>query len=123
MAVLISFLTELLKCFLPVLFKESKDSVEDGSVDRDVKDALRADIRKHWGNVKLPFLFVGMLVVSGCFVRTVYVPDGAPVRLRETIKDAKVWVLDADGQPVAGQMDLPEGWYALPLETGDGKDK
>jgi hypothetical protein len=43
------------------------------------------------------------------------VPDGTPVRLRETVKDAKVWVKDADGKPVAGKMDLPEGWYALPM--------
>jgi hypothetical protein len=75
------------------------------------------------GQRKLPFLFVGLFVLQGCFVRTIYVPDGAPVRLRETIEDAKVWVLDADGKPVASQMDLPEGWYALPLETGDGKNK
>ena len=36
------------------------------------------------------------------------------MRLRETIYNAKVWVLDASGEPVAGVMDLPEGWYVLP---------
>jgi len=41
------------------------------------------------------------------------------VRLRETVTDAKVWVKDADGEPVAGKMDLPEGWYALPLEEDE----
>jgi len=30
---------------------------------------------------------------------------------------AKVWVLGADGKPVAGVMDLPEGWYALPVPS------
>ena len=49
-------------------------------------------------------------------MRIVYVQDGTPVRLRETIKKAKVWVLDKDGKPVPSKMDLPEGWYALPLE-------
>ena len=44
---------------------------------------------------------------------------GEPVRLRETIRDAKVWVMGSDGQPVAGRMDLPEGWFALPV---DGED-
>ena len=62
----------------------------------------------------LPFL-LPILLLAGC-TRTIYVPHGTPVRLRETVKDVKVWVKDADGQPVAGQMDLYEGWYALPLE-------
>ncbi len=47
-------------------------------------------------------------------MRTAYVPDGTPVRLCETVKDVKVWVKDADGQPVPGRMSLPEGWYCLP---------
>jgi hypothetical protein len=67
----------------------------------------------------IPFL-LPILLLTGCgggapFTRTIYVPDGTPVRLRETVKDAKVWVKDADGKPVAGKMDLPEGWYALPM--------
>ncbi|MBN2583064.1 MAG: hypothetical protein JXL80_08345 [Planctomycetes bacterium] len=65
----------------------------------------------------IPFL-LPILLLTGCgggtlFTRTIYVPHGTPVRLRETVKDAKVWVKDADGKPVAGKMDLPEGWYAL----------
>ena len=52
-------------------------------------------------------------------MHTVYVPHGTPVRLRETVRDAKVWVKDADGRVVGGRMDLPEGWYALPV---DGED-
>jgi hypothetical protein len=67
----------------------------------------------------IPFL-LPILLLTGCgggtlFTRTIYVPHGTPVRLRETVKDAKVWVKDADGKPVAGKMDLPEGWYALPM--------
>jgi len=61
----------------------------------------------------IPFL-LPILLLTGCgggtlFTRTIYVPHGTPVRLRETVKDAKVWVKDADGKPVAGKMDLPEG--------------
>jgi len=68
----------------------------------------------------IPFL-LPILLLTGCgggapFTRTIYVPDGTPVRLRETVKDAKVWGKDADGKPVAGKMDLPEGWYALPVD-------
>jgi len=62
----------------------------------------------------LPFL-IPILLLTGC-VRTIYVPHGTPVRLRETVKDVKVWVKDSGGEPVAGKMNLPEGWYVLPLE-------
>jgi hypothetical protein len=62
----------------------------------------------------IPFL-LPILLLPGCGVRTIYVPHGTPVRLRETVEDVKVWVKDADGEPVPGRMDLPEGWYALPM--------
>jgi len=65
----------------------------------------------------LPFL-LPILLLAGC-TRTIYVPHGTPVRLRETVKDVKVWVKDADGEPVAGRMDIYEGWYALPLEEDE----
>jgi hypothetical protein len=61
----------------------------------------------------IPFL-LPILLLAGC-TRTIYVPHGTPVRLRETVKDVKVWVKDADGEPVAGRMDIYEGWYALPM--------
>lgn len=51
---------------------------------------------------------------AGCSMRTVYIPTGDPVRLRETIPNAKVWVMDASGTPIKTTMDLPEGWYCLP---------
>jgi len=57
----------------------------------------------------LPFL-LPILLLTGCAVRTVYVPHGTPVR---------VWVKDADGQTVAGRMDLPEGWFCLPVDDAD----
>jgi hypothetical protein len=62
----------------------------------------------------IPFL-LPILLLAGCGARTIYVPHGTPVRLRETVEDVEVWVRDADGEPVAGRMDLPEGWYALPM--------
>jgi len=66
----------------------------------------------------IPFLLPIMLLPAGAgCVRTIYVPHGTPVRLRETVKDVKVWVKDADGEPIAGRMDISEGWYALPPES------
>ena len=56
------------------------------------------------------------ILLAGCGVRTVYVPHGTPVRLRETVTNVKIWVKDAEGEPVAGRMDLLEGWYCLALD-------
>jgi len=64
---------------------------------------------------RLIWFLLPILLLAGCAVRTIYVPHGTPVRLRETVENVKVWVKDADGQTVAGRMDLPEGWYALPM--------
>ena len=68
--------------------------------------------------MKKRYLFLVLLpiLLAGCGVRTVYVPHGTPVRLRETITNVKIWVKDAEGEPVAGRMDLPEGWYCLALD-------
>ena len=47
----------------------------------------------------IPFLLPILLLTSGAgcgggslFTRTIYVPHGTPVRLRETVKNVKVWV-------------------------------
>ena len=55
----------------------------------------------------LPFL-LPILLLAGC-TRTIYVPHGTAVRLRETVKDVKVWVKDADGEPVAASAALITG--------------
>jgi hypothetical protein len=50
--------------------------------------------------------------------RTVYVKDGEPVRLRKTLHKVPVWVLDKDKKEIPGEVDLQEGWYALPDPGG-----
>ena len=66
------------------------------------------------------------LTAFGCSraKRTVYVPDGSPVRLRATLKNSPVWVEDENGVWIPGTVDLPEGWYALPDPdpTGGGTE-
>jgi len=53
--------------------------------------------------------------LTGCGgVQTIIVPTGEPVRLRQTVKRAKVWVADKDGVEIPGEIDLPEGWWCLP---------
>lgn len=44
----------------------------------------------------------------------VYVPEGQPVQLRETIPNAQVWVMTEKGEWIPGVIDLPAGWFALP---------
>lgn len=112
---LIAILTAVLHALLPFLIEQSRDTAEDAHPNRHVRDRLRDTIRRHW----LIAVLILPMLLAGCGTRTVYVPHGTPVRLRETIKDAKVWVVDADGKAVAGQMDLPEGWYALPMPPED----
>jgi hypothetical protein len=57
--------------------------------------------------------------IFGCPVRTVYVPQGDAVKLRETVKGVKVWVKTKSDDIVAGKMDLYEGWFCLPLDEAD----
>ena len=68
-------------------------------------------------------LFLAGVFPAACttppFSRTIYVPPGTPVRLRETVRNVKVWVKTKTGKvPVV--MDLQEGWYVL-SDPGEGK--
>lgn len=51
---------------------------------------------------------------GGCATRTILIPPGEPVRIRQELKAVKVWVADKDGKEVEGVVDLPIGWYVLP---------
>jgi len=110
---LIAVLTAFFQALLPWVAKQSRPTAQDAAPDQQTRDKLRAKVRKHFPVVAV---VLPILLITGCGVRTVYVPHGTPVRLRETIKDAKVWVKDADGQVIAGEMNLPEGWYCLPVD-------
>lgn len=61
-------------------------------------------------------LIITAIITSCGMYRTVYVPHGDAVKLRETVKDVKVWVKTKDGEVVPGKMNLPEGWFCLPLD-------
>ena len=66
--------------------------------------------------IALCFLFLS------CSIRTVYVPEGDAVKLRQDVKNVKVWVKTKNDDIVAGKMDLYEGWFCLPLDDEDLKD-
>jgi len=65
---------------------------------------------------KIFIAFLLALFLAGCVNKVVYVPAGDAVKLRETIKKAKVWIKTKDGEIVPGEMDLPNGWFCLPLD-------
>jgi len=111
---LVAILDVLLRALLPILFERSKPTAEDSRRNTQLRDSLRRRVRQSWGKGGLTCVCLAViLLLPGCAIRTVYVPPGEPVRLRETVKRAKVWVLDKNGEPVPGVMDLPEGWYCL----------
>lgn len=108
----VAILEAILRALIPALVKSSQPTAEDSRPQPQLRQRLQARVRATWGAA----LLISMLIVGGCAPRTIYVPSGEPVRLRETIRDVKVWVLDKDGKPVPGQMDLPEGWYCLSVD-------
>jgi hypothetical protein len=113
MTIIIQIAVAVLQAFLPAVLNP-ENSFEDAKKQTAIKKKLNQRIIKSWGKVALPLLMCVFL--TGCVsTKTVYISDGEPVRIRETIKNAKVWTLDADGKPVAGRMDIPAGWYALPF--------
>lgn len=61
----------------------------------------------------LALLALMLVLLAGCKTTALFVPDGSPVRLRETIKGARVWVQNERGAWIEGKVDLPAGWYCL----------
>ncbi len=109
----INIIIAILRALVPALLKQSRPTCEEARRQPELKSRLKNRI-KIAGWKKVSLILIVVLILPGCFgSRTVFVPSGEPVRLRETIKGAKIWTLDKDGKPVAGKMDLPEGWYCL----------
>ena len=111
----------LLGVLLELFARRSQATAEDSRRQPELRDRLRRAVRRKWAGKTLPLvgLLLVLLALPGCGARTIYVSSGEPVRLRETVHSAKVWVLDADGKPTPGVMDLPEGWYCLPVPSED----
>ncbi len=117
-----AILEALLSFFWPKLVAPKE--VEDGEPVGSREEKLKKKIKKD--TMKREKLLVWMLVVSsfgalgGCATRTIYIPDGKAVQLRQQVRNVRVWVFDKEGKRVAGKMSRPEGWYALPLEEEEG---
>lgn len=68
---------------------------------------------------KLMILGASLLILSfamqGCTafapkIRTIYVPEGDAVMLREDVHNVKIWAKAKDQAPLPGKMTLKEGW-------------
>ena len=59
---------------------------------------------------------LAMFALCGCFTRTVYVPAGKAVRLRQDVRSVAIWAKDAEGKLAPGTIDLKEGWFVVPSE-------
>jgi len=110
-AFILTLVEILIRVLVPALLSGTASRApEDGARQPELRERLQKAVRAQWAAALLLLL----LCPVGCAARTVYIPSGEPVRLRETIRNAKVWVLDKTGTPVPGVMDLPESWYVLP---------
>ncbi len=106
-----TIITAILSFLAFWLKKETKPTMTDGITNERIKAAGAKKIKNP---PKLPCIaFVLFTLVMGCN-RTVYVPDGSVVRLRQDVKGVRVWVQTDKGWE-AGKLTIPEGWYAMPL--------
>jgi len=118
----------IVRALVPALFDEARKSVRDTAEDArpqpELKARLQSRVRATWGRAGAAgALALCALLTAGCGTRSVYIPSGDPVRLRQPVKNAKVWVMDADGNPRASRMTIPEGWYALPVPDKDNQEE
>ena len=116
----------VLQAFFPAIFteikKEFRDKAEDAMPQPELKSRLRRRLREKWRGAAIAgALALVCIVGSGCGSRVVFVPEGEPVRLREAIPGAKVWVMGADGMPIAATCRLEPGWYVL-SDASDSPD-
>ena len=107
-SLLMTLLVAIVRALVPALIDSVRPTMHEADSMRSLRRRLNKRIRKVWLCILMLLLF------SGC-TRTVYIPDGTPVRLAETVKRAKVWVM-VDGKPVRSTMDIPAGWYCVVLK-------
>lgn len=120
LTMLINIIVAILKALLPSLLERKLDTCEDAQRQPELKKRLQDRVLAKFGALVVLLAFFGTLILPvGCMrTRTIYVPPGEPVRLRETIKNVKIWTVDKNGKPVPGKVDIPEGWFCLP-DDGD----
>ena len=112
MKVLAAVIAGIVKVLLEWAVSNWKKTAQDSNPDSKLKAKLTKAVKD--ARTKVIILLI-VLTVTGCATRTIYVSDGDPVRLRQDVKNVKIWVYDLNGEPVASIITLPEGWYCLPV--------
>lgn len=109
---LVQLFVALLKAFVPSIKEGLKDTNTTAVEESDgLEKRLRASVAETWG--PMVALMCLSLILVGCGTRTVYVPDGTPVKIRESIV-VKVWVKTKEGDIIATEIKAREGWFILP---------
>lgn len=111
-AFLIQLIVALLKAFVPSIGEASKNTYtvaipEDEGLEKRLRDSVAAT----WGKTVV-FMCLSLALV-GCGTRTVYVPDGTPMKIREKVM-VKVWIKVKGGEDLEAEIEVQEGWYVLP---------
>lgn len=97
----------VLQIVLNMILNAKKKLVKE-TKNPSIKKAQLKKIR----NMLLVIVFVS--IFSGCVTRVVYIEPGSSVRLRQPVKNCKVWV-NVEGEWEEAIMTVPEGWYATYL--------
>jgi hypothetical protein len=89
----------------------------DGTTEAKMKRKLRKE-----GWIKV-VTFITLIALAGCATSTtVYITQGDAVRLREDVKNVKVWVKTKEGEKLPSVMTLEEGGFYMKLVGEDLKD-
>jgi len=117
-AIIKAILDALLAFFWPRMTKpkEAEDGEKVNNREEKLKNKIKKDTMKKEKLLIWILIGVSFGALGGCATKTIYVPAGKAVQLRQQVKNVRVWVWDKEGNRVAGKMTLPEGWYALPSE-------
>ena len=99
--------------------------------ERSVLDEIQAEIaplsvrQLMWQRFKRNRLAgVGGIIVIAMYVVSALAGFFAPYARTHThsayaaVPATPLHILDTEGKPIAGVMDLPEGWYCLPVPSG-----
>jgi hypothetical protein len=121
MNILLSILAYVLRAIVPALvqwWSERSTPTAEVSAPSDARDSFRQKVlTSGWGKVAAVTVLCAVIFAAGCSTnnRTIYVPDGEPVKLAADIPNADVWALDKNGTPVRGRLTLHEGWFCAPV--------
>ena len=109
----------ILKSLAGAIVQAAPDTTEVAKPDMQVKKAMENKIKAALKIATSSILI--LMLAGGCFTKTVYVEAGTPVKLRQSVPNVLVWIPDSKGKLTAGEVTIPEGWWACNLSSTDLK--